>query len=130
MKMFDIFIYLTIFNFMVAILVVVPAFSETDLQPTSGVEIYSDWEELGDTAGAKPSVTDTLWMATIGAATAVLAVLHAILNATVLLPWFLERMLHIPKSNPLIMMFTSLVWINYGIGALQIWRNFSIKHAE
>ena len=130
MKMFDIFLYLTIFNFMVTILVVVPVYSETDLQPGSGIEIYSDWEGLGGTAAAKPSVTDTLYMATIGAATAVLAVLHAILNATVLLPYFLHNMLHLPVSNPLIMMFTSLVWINYGIGAMQIWRNFSIRHAE
>ena len=130
MKMFDVFLYLTIFNFMVAILVVIPAYSETDLQPASGIDIYTDWEELGGTAAAKPSITDTLYMATIGAATAVLAVLQAILNATVLLPWFLQRTLHLEPSNPVIIMFTSLVWIVYGIGAMQIWRNFSIKYAE
>ena len=115
---------------MVAILVVIPAYSETDLQPASGIDIYTDWEELGGTAAAKPSITDTLYMATIGAATAVLAVLQAILNATVLLPWFLQRTLHLEPSNPVIIMFTSLVWIVYGIGAMQIWRNFSIKYAE
>lgn len=130
MKMFDIFLYLTIFNFMVTILVVVPSFSETDLQPATGIEIYTDWEELGETTAAKPSVTDQVWMATVGAATAVMAVFRAILNATVLLPWFLERMLHIPSSNPFIVMFTTLVWINYSIGAMQIWRKFSIRYAE
>ena len=130
MKLFDIFLYLTIFNFMVGILIAIPAFSETELQPASGLQIYTDWGGLGDTVAAKPTITDTLWMTTVGAATAVLAVLQAVLNATVLLPWFLSNLLHIPKSNPLIVMFTSLVWINYGIGALQIWRNFSIKHAE
>jgi len=114
----------------VGILIAIPAFSETELQPAGGVETFSDWEGLGHTAAAKPTVTDTLWMSTIGAATAILAVLRAVMNATILLPWFLSSLLHIPKSNPLIMMFTALVWINYGLGALQIWMRTSIKHME
>lgn len=126
MKLFDIFLYLTIFNFMIAIVVVIPAYSETNVQPSSGVELYTDWESLGEDTGVGLPIVDVI----SGAIYAVASVLKAVLNATILLPLFLERMLNIPKTNPLIVMFTALVWINYSIGALQLWRRFSIKHAE
>ena len=132
MKMFDIFVYLTIFNFMLMVLVVVPSFSETSIQPAEvgGAEIYDDWEDFGAQAGVKPSTIDVLWLSFVGLLKAIPMLARAFLNATVMLPWFLSSALQIPKSNPIIIMFTSLVWINYGIGLLQLWMKTSIKHME
>ena len=130
MKILDIFIYLSVFNFMLLILVNIPMFSDTQVQPMQDAQIYSDWQEFGKQAGAKPSVADTIYLTFVGVFKVIPMIAQAVLNATILLPWFLERLFNLPTTHPIIVLFTSMVWINYGLGLLQIWLRTSFRQME
>ena len=129
MKIYDIMLYLLIFNMMLSCLVQLDIFTDATIQPkdVSGeMDEWSSWEDYGSEAGKTPSTVDVLWMAFVGVLKAVPLIIMAFLQATILLPWFLSSALNISLTNPIILMFSALVWLVYAMGVLQLWMKQSI----
>ena len=130
MKVYDIMLYLLIFNMMLSCLVQLDIFADSTLQPhdVSGYDdSWEGWEAYGEEAGIQPSEGLTIWAALAGVLKAVPMLLLAFLQATILLPWFLSSALNISLANPIILMFTALIWLVYAVGILQLWMRQSLE---
>lgn len=125
MKIWDIALFLIIFNMMLSVFVQLDEYNQTSLQPlntSSEISGFSDWKSFGEDSGSAPSgVLDTMWTSFAGVLKAIPMILLAFLHATVLLPWFLGAAFNLSPASPVLVLFTSLVWLLYGVGALQLW---------
>jgi hypothetical protein len=126
MKIYDIMIYLLILNMMLSVLVQVDVFGNSGT-----MQAYNDtmdWEDYGgnvDISG-ELSTFDTIYIGVIGLLKAIPMLILAFLQATILLPWFLSTTLNLSFDNPIILMFTGLIWLVYAVGVLQLWMKQSI----
>lgn len=129
MKIYEIMLYLIIFNMVLSCLIQLDIFAEQPMQPiNTTAHGYGTWEEYGgdvDFSGDFGAI-DTLAMAYYGVIRAVPMLILAFLQATILLPWLLSSALNIAPTSQIVLMFTSLVWLVYGIGILQPWMKQSI----
>jgi hypothetical protein len=126
MKIYDIMIYLLILNMMLSVLVQVDVFGNSGTMQTYNDTM--DWEDYGgnvDISG-ELSTFDTIYIGVIGLLKAIPMLILAFLQATILLPWFLSTTLNLSFDNPIILMFTGLIWLVYAVGVLQLWMKQSI----
>lgn len=126
MRIYDIMMYLFVFNFLLAIFASVGIFeTEVAADPTFDSSFFET--HATEHIPQEYSTLDMLWLSFIDILLALPMVIMCFLKATVLLPYFLYQ-LHIPSI--IIGMVTGLTWIVYIIGIAQLWGKWNLAGME
>jgi hypothetical protein len=129
-KIWDIALFMIIFNMMLSVFVQLDEYNQTSLQPlntSNEISGFKDWKSYALEAATEPGEEGGVLFTVKMVLRAIPMILLAFLHATVLLPWFLGGALNLAPGSAVVVMFTSLVWLVYAVGALQLWLNRRIE---